>query len=137
MSFIENIEDINTRDDRPNFHKVYNLCIYKFTFYTDIIVNNRNQFVDIVSLKKRIFKNPSRIMKYFEISENYSIDKNIKDHWELYALKEKSKYLGLFSPYNPIRNRDIIEKAGFHEIFQLYREDCTTFIKIINYKDRG
>lgn len=102
--------------------------------HDQMIVDNRNNFVSLVGLKSRK-KNTAKIDNLLKLS--FDTNGSIRDHFELYNLKEKGKVLGLFSTYDTSEKmtNKIIEE-GYKEVLKLYSQSARTFIKIVDTSTR-
>lgn len=96
------------------------------------IKNNRLCFKKNFKLKQRIFNEP----KWLKVNENLDVNE-VWDHIEIYKTKD-NKYVVITSPYIPaiINKLHKILNNGFVINSSLYDNNCITFIKVYDIKNR-
>ena len=96
---------------------------------SDIIVINRDNFVEKYDIVKYCKKRPEYVEKYFSDPPYYSGLKQYFDHVEVYNDTQKN-YIILVSPYDTSRDEYFLE-LGFNKVEPLYVTGATTYLKIV------
>lgn len=121
-----------------NYPKLYN--VYWGDFKYDSIRNNdmndifenKNRFVTDYNISNKQ-TGLTKFKEYIENirSQNYEHIDHF-DHIECYRTNDK-KYILIVSPYIPLDEiKDKMEKFGFVQIYKLYNNSATTWIKIFD-----
>jgi hypothetical protein len=96
-------------------------------------IENRNKFVEEYDIDKYI-KNTRIMTKKLEKRFSVINEPNMR-HFEVYSLKNKKGYIGLYSPYNSFNDDEYhfnIINSGYTEIYQLYAKNARSYIKIVD-----
>lgn len=125
-----------------NYPHIYKKCywgqceikILYENWYNNIIIQNRNQFINEFHIIKMCCKEPEYVRNEHNMNKYYNIEHNgnVFDHIECYETND-GRYILISSPYH-LANENVYIQLGWEKIYNLYSTQGATFMKIINKK---
>lgn len=106
----------------------------KIKNYNQEIIDNRNKFIEDYNIKHKQPSFSQCIKDYIFLIRNYNYNYQFYDHLEKYKTND-NKIVIIVSPYGPHERDTYTIPNDFTEIYKLYHQTATTFIKVISIED--